>query len=132
VRAAGSSHSDDGFTLIETLAGLLILAISSGLLIQSISGASAQIRSARSLIAAEETALFVLAAHSSGAKWPETDEGVDPASDFFWRYSEKTTARNASDPTLTDIKLIEIEVRPTRDAPVIYRLKTLVQKQPAP
>jgi prepilin-type N-terminal cleavage/methylation domain-containing protein len=132
VRAAGSSHSDDGFTLIETLAGLLILAISSGLLIQSISGASSQIRSARSLIAAEETALFVLAAHSSGAKWPETDEGVDPASDFFWRYSEKTTARNASDPTLTDIKLIEIEVRPTRDTPVIYRLKTLVQKQPTP
>jgi prepilin-type N-terminal cleavage/methylation domain-containing protein len=130
--AAASSNSEDGFTLVETLIGLLILAISSGLLIQSISNASAQIRSARNLIAAEQTALFVLAAHSAGSNRLETDEGVDPASDLFWRYSEKTTSRNDGDVALTDIKLIEVEVRPAREKPAIYRSKTLAQKQSAP
>jgi prepilin-type N-terminal cleavage/methylation domain-containing protein len=132
MRAAASSHSEDGFTLVETLAGLLILAISSGLLIQSISGASAQIRSARNLIAAEQTALFVLAVHSAVSNRAEIEDGVDPESKLFWRYSEKTTARSNGNSALAEIKLIEIEVRSSSNAPAIYRLKTLSENQRGP
>jgi prepilin-type N-terminal cleavage/methylation domain-containing protein len=130
--ATGSSNSEDGFTLIETLVGLLILAISSGLLIQSIASASAQLRSARNLIAAEQTALLVLAEHSVDLNPEDIKEGIDSETEMFWRYSERATQRNAGTSVLADIKLIEIEVRPAINRPAIYRLKTLSQKKKLP
>lgn len=130
--STGSPHPEGGFTLVETLIGLLILAVSSGLLIQSIANASAQIRSARNLIAAEQTALSVLAEHNGSSVRDANDEGVDQGSDLFWFYRETPVTRKEINLELTEIKNIEIEVRLTKDAPVIYRLKTLTIERQSP
>jgi prepilin-type N-terminal cleavage/methylation domain-containing protein len=129
VDAENQRHSDAGFTLIETIVGLLILAISTGLLVQSIASASAQIRTARNLIAAEQTALSVLALRSSQSVLQEINQGIDPVSKLFWRYRVKRIVRNDGDIRLTDVDLIDIEVRLASDAPTILRFKTLFQSK---
>jgi prepilin-type N-terminal cleavage/methylation domain-containing protein len=130
--ADNPSHSESGFTLVETLVALLILAISSGLLVQSIALASSQITSARHVLAAEQTALSVLAEHSGSANISDSKEGVDNSSNLFWRFSVQTVARRDDNSELSSIETIEIEVSLRQGSPTIYRLKTLMAKRQTP
>jgi prepilin-type N-terminal cleavage/methylation domain-containing protein len=130
--ADNPSHSESGFTLVETLVALLILAISSGLLVQSIALASSQITSARHVLAAEQTALSVLAEHSGSANISDSKEGVDNSSNLFWRFSVQTVARRDDNSELSSIETIEIEVSLRQGSPTIYRLKTLIAKRQTP
>ena len=117
---------------METLIGLMILAVSSGLLMQSIAGASAQLKSARNLIGAEQTALSVLAEHNANSGRDVNDQGVDQASGLFWRYQSKYAPRKEADAELTGVRGVVVEIRQTKDAPVIYRLKTLTIERQLP
>ena len=45
--------NDDGFTLIETLIALMVLSLSMGLFVQSLSLATAQLKSTKDILAAE-------------------------------------------------------------------------------
>ncbi len=120
-----ASHPESGFTLVETLVGLLILAISSGLLVQSISSASAQISSARRLLAAERVALSVLAEHSRMKGNDISEEGTDETSDLFWRYKMRSSPRKSDTGQLAAIETIEIEISLSSSSPLLYRLKAL-------
>ncbi len=126
------SHSESGFTLVETLVALLILAISSGLLVQSIALASSQLSSARHLLDAEQTALAVFAEQANSPKVGASQEGVDQISSLFWRYSRREIARKDDNSELAGIEAIEIEVSLEKGAPAIYRLKTLATKRQTP
>jgi prepilin-type N-terminal cleavage/methylation domain-containing protein len=123
------SNSESGFTLVETLVALMILAISSGLLVQSIALASSQMTSARHVLKAEQTALSVLAEQANSQKIIESREGVDNLSDLFWRYSRQDIARGDDNAELLGVEVIMIDVSLTKGSPSIYRLKTLATKR---
>jgi prepilin-type N-terminal cleavage/methylation domain-containing protein len=126
------SDSESGFTLVETLVSLLILAISSGLLVQSISLASSQITSARRLLDAEQTALLILAEQSNLLGSDPRKEGVDQLTDLYWNYSAQVIARNNENEDLASIEKVTIEVSLKRGSPTIFRLKTLTDKRQMP
>jgi prepilin-type N-terminal cleavage/methylation domain-containing protein len=119
------SHPDSGFTLVETLIALMILAISSGLLLQSIALASSQIKSARHVLDAEQTAIAVLVEQSSSRAVDAIVEGVDQTSSLFWRYSRQTVRRKDESSELAAIDVIKVEVSTQKGAATIYQLETL-------
>jgi type II secretory pathway pseudopilin PulG len=119
------TNPEGGFTLVETLIGLLILAVSSGLLLQSIASASNQMRSARNFLAAEQIAVSILAEHMKVSARDNSETGVDQTSGLVWSYEETSVPRSDANSELAGVKYIKIEVRLTKDAPAIYRVKTL-------
>lgn len=104
---------------------LLILSISSGLLVQSISFASRQINTSRTLIAAEQLAISVLANHALLAARDGLDARLDPVSGLYWRSQKRTANRADENAALASVDLIIVEISLLNTAPPLYRIKTL-------
>jgi prepilin-type N-terminal cleavage/methylation domain-containing protein len=119
---------EDGFTLVETLVALIILAVSAGLLVQSIMLASAQIKSADLKEAAELLAVSILAGRMAESGNGTAIAGVDPASGLFWRIVQQERSRSASDIKRAGVSIISVEVRTRENAAPLYKLRTLAMK----
>jgi prepilin-type N-terminal cleavage/methylation domain-containing protein len=114
----------DGFTLVETLVALVILGLASGLLVQSISLASGQIKTANRQQAAELLAVAILAELPAAAE----AEGADAASGLYWQSARNAQERMAEEAKRAGLELVRIEVRPEKSAAPILVLKTVMMK----
>ena len=112
--------SDAGFTLVETLVSIVILAIASGLLLQSISLASSQISGAYRKQAAEMLGMRLLSERLVGAE----AEGLDPDSGLYWKAQRDRHERLAEIGKLAGLELIRIEILPEKGAVPLLVLKS--------
>ena len=130
MRAAGDK-ADDGFTLVETLVALVILAVSAGLLTQSIALATGQIRASRAKSDAEALAVTILAERGSVKLERGEIVGTDPATNLFWRFSCEMHVR-ADETKRADAALITVEIRPRETAAPLYKLATVKMQASTP
>jgi prepilin-type N-terminal cleavage/methylation domain-containing protein len=129
---AGRSGKEDGFTLVETLIALMILAISAGLLVQSVALATGQLRTSTLLGTAESLAVSLLAERAaSGGNDPST-EGIDPVSDLHWRLVQERRPREAEGVKLASATLVSIEVRAAKDSAPLYELRSVSMEADTP
>ena len=117
-------QDEDGFTIIEALVSLFILALSFGWIMQSISLASAQIRSAETLSSAQYLALKLL---SDPKLWnlenPETFNR-DPATNLYWRIRDVRTSIHDQISFPIRVSNLEVTVSTSINTAPIYSLKT--------
>jgi prepilin-type N-terminal cleavage/methylation domain-containing protein len=119
---AEHSGREDGFTLVETLIALMILAISAGLFVQSVALATGQIRTAARVESAELLALSVLAEHAAGS---HDAEGVDPVSGLYWRLAQERRPRVIDEVQRTSAVLTLVEVRAAENSAPLYELRAI-------
>lgn len=124
-------RADDGFTLVETLVALVILAMSAGLLTQSIALATGQIRASHSKSDAEILAVTILAEREAVKLERGEIVGTDPATGLFWRFSCDMQPR-AGETTRADAALITVEIRPSETAAPLYELATVKMQAGTP
>ena len=123
-----TEHSDGGFTLIETLIALVILAISAGILMQSIALASAQIRSSALKEAAESLAVAVLCERAANNDNSLRSDGIDAESGLFWRVVQVGQARTLGAAKLTGVTLFTVEIRARENSDLIFDLSSITMK----
>jgi prepilin-type N-terminal cleavage/methylation domain-containing protein len=122
---AGRCRSEDGFTLVETLIALMILAISSGLFVQSVALATGQIRTSALAQSAELLAVSIMAERAArGANNPGA-EGIDPASGLYWRLVQERRPRVIDEVERASAALVFIEVRAAKNTAPLYELRSV-------
>lgn len=118
-------NSDDGFTLIETLIALIILAISSGLMLQWVSSATTQLHAAERQQAAEQLALTILAEHQGMTDAIPEAEGVDKSSGLYWHFHNEIKSRKSGEQQTSSVALNSIEIRLKKETPPLYKIATI-------
>jgi prepilin-type N-terminal cleavage/methylation domain-containing protein len=122
---AEHSGTEDGFTLVETLIALMILAISAGLFVQSVALATGQIRTAARAESAELLALSLLAEHAAGSDERQDAEGVDAVSGLYWRLVQERRPRVIDEVKRTSAVLALVEIRPAENSVPLYELRAI-------
>lgn len=79
----GSRHDEDGFTLLEALIALIVLAVSTTMFARSVSDASAQLSGSDRLIAASHLG-YRLMVEAEAFLDAGATEGLDPTSGLHW------------------------------------------------
>lgn len=130
MKAYFNNLGEDGFTLVETLISLVILAIASSILLQSIVQASNQINAAKRLVSAGNLAVAILAEHSVKSSTPGITSGVDEQAKLFWTYTSETERRVADGLPRTSFELIQVVIRLKEAGAPIYKLATVAIKAP--
>jgi prepilin-type N-terminal cleavage/methylation domain-containing protein len=130
IKKAKASQKDDGFTLIETLIALIILAISSGILLQWISLGTIQLQSANRQQAAKQLALILLAENQTVAESLPQREGRDDVSGLYWNYKTELRDRKFGERNSASITFIRLEISTTKGAVPIYRSATILMRAP--
>jgi prepilin-type N-terminal cleavage/methylation domain-containing protein len=121
----GPCHEDDGFTLVETLIALMILAISAGLLVQSVALATGQVRTSALAQTAELLAVSKLAERAAaGIDDPQT-EGIDSVSGLYWLLVQERRARVIDEVKRASASFVSIEIRAAKDSAPLYELRSV-------
>jgi prepilin-type N-terminal cleavage/methylation domain-containing protein len=131
LETARQCRSEDGFTLVETLIGLMILAIATGLLVQSVALATGQIRTSALAQSAELLAVSLLAERAASGGNDPGAEGIDPASGLYWRLVQERRPRVLEERELASAALVFIEVRAAKNSAPLYELRSL-SMEPSP
>jgi prepilin-type N-terminal cleavage/methylation domain-containing protein len=129
---AGTPHSEDGFTLVETLIALMILALSAGLLVQSVALATGQIRTAALAETAEFLAVSLLAERAAGRGNVLEAEGIDPASGLYWQMVQERHPRIIDDMKRAGGSIVSIEVRAAKKSARLYELRSISMEADTP
>ena len=119
---ARQRRSEDGFTLVETLIALMILAISAGLLVQSVALATGQIRTSALAETAELLAVSLLAERAASGDKDLGAAGTDPASGLYWRLVKERHPRIIDNVKRASALFVLIEVRAAKDSAPLYEL----------
>lgn len=118
-------NSDDGFTLLEKLIALIILAISSGLLMQWVSLATTQLHTADRKQAAEQLALAILAERQVLTEPSYQAEGMDEGSGLYWYFHSEIKSRKAGEQAKASVALNSVEISLTKATPPLYKIATI-------
>lgn len=118
-------RSEDGFTLVETLIALLILAVSAGLLVQSVGLATSQIRTSALLETAELLAVSLLAERAAGGIDDAGAAGTDHASGLHWRLSQERSLRVIDEVKRATASIVSIEVRGKKGSELLFKLRSV-------
>ncbi len=114
---------DDGFTLLETLVGLVLLAVATTMFAQSVSAASAQLSAADRLADASFLGAKLMA--ETDVQSPEVVKGLDAATRLNWRRSAVVVdykSDDGSDPVL----LVTVEIFRSMAEPPILQLHSAI------
>jgi prepilin-type N-terminal cleavage/methylation domain-containing protein len=122
---ARQCRSDDGFTLVETLIALMILAISAGLLVQSVALATSQIKTSALAGDAELLALSLLAESAAKGGNEPSAEGIDQASGLHWRVIQEWLPRAVDEVKQASASFVSIEIRITKGSAPVYQLRSV-------
>jgi prepilin-type N-terminal cleavage/methylation domain-containing protein len=122
---ARGQRAEDGFTLVETLIALMILAISAGILVQSVALATAQIKTAALTGAAEFLAVSLLAERTASISNDLDVQGVDPVSGLYWRLVRERRLRFVDDVKRASGSIVSIEIRTGKNSPPLYELRSV-------
>jgi prepilin-type N-terminal cleavage/methylation domain-containing protein len=122
---AGPCRSEEGFTLVETLIALMILAISAGLLVQSVALATGQIRTSALAETAEQLAVAKLAERAAAGGDIQGAEGVDPVSGLYWRLVQERRPRVIDEVKRASASFVSIEVRARKDSAPLCQLRSI-------
>lgn len=123
--AAKLLRSEDGFTLVETLIALMILAISAGLFVQSVALATGQIRTSALAESAELLAITLRAERGVGVGNDAVAEGTDPASGLYWRLVQERRPRIVDDVKRASVSIMSIQVRAAKNSAPIFELRSV-------
>ena len=118
-------NSEDGFTLLETLIALIILAISAGLMLQWVSLASTQLHAADRQQAAEQLALTILAERQTMTDVTPEAEGTDERSGLYWHFHREIKYRKIDEQPKASIAVSNIEIRAVKETPPLYKIATI-------
>jgi prepilin-type N-terminal cleavage/methylation domain-containing protein len=122
---AKQCRSDDGFTLVETLIAMMILAISAGLLVQSVALATGQIRTSALAQAAELLGVSLLAEHAASTSKDPSAEGIDASSGLYWRLVQDRQVRKIDSVNRASAAFVVIEIRATKNSSPLYQLRSI-------
>lgn len=122
----------DGFTLVETLIALMILAISAGLFVQSVALATGQIRTSALAGAAELLAVSLLAERAASGGNDPAEEGTDPASGLHWRMGYEKRPRVIDEVKQASVSFVSIEVRAAKDSAPLFQLRSVSMEAQTP
>lgn len=118
-------RSEDGFTLVETLIALLILAGSAGLLVQSVGLATSQIRTSALAETAELLAVSLLAERAASGIDDAGAAGTDQASGLHWRLSQERSLRVIDEVMRATASIVSIEVRGKKGSELLFELRSV-------
>jgi prepilin-type N-terminal cleavage/methylation domain-containing protein len=132
LNAAGCRRSEDGFTLVETLIALMILAVAAGLFVQSVALATGQIKTSASAENAELLAVSLLAERTGSGSDDPSVEGMDQASGLHWRVVQERRARIIDGAKLAGATVVSIDIRTTKDSAPLYQLRSISMEDGRP
>lgn len=131
-QVAARLRSEDGFTLVETLIALMILAVSAGLFVQSVSLATGQIRTSALAEKAEMLAVSLLAEHAAKGGADAGAEGTDPESGLYWRLVQKRRPRIVDEVRRASASIVSIQVRAAKNSAPIFELRSVSMEAETP
>ena len=131
LKTAGQCCSEEGFTLVEMLVALMILAISAGIFVQSVALAAGQIRTSAQAESAELLAVSILAERAASGSNSPSVEGIDPASGLYWRLVQERRPRIVEDVRQASAVLVLVEIRAKENSAPLYELRSL-HMEPVP
>lgn len=118
-------HRSPGFTLVEVLAALVVIAVALAAVMNSFSQSVSTTIALRERTVALWVAKNRLATHQMNNAWPapEINEGTDNMAGKTWRWREQISTTPDA-----DIRRIEIEIRSAPDREVLARLVGFLAK----
>lgn len=117
--------TEGGFTLLETLIAFLVLSMSLGVFVLSVSQAAMQSRSAHTMLDAERVAAILLSEDISDRSQDLADEGSDEVTGLTWRRIRASTSLSGTDSSSPASLLIAIEIRSKGGSAPIFVAKTI-------
>jgi prepilin-type N-terminal cleavage/methylation domain-containing protein len=111
--------SEQGFTLVETLVSLAILAVSSGILMQSIAEATSKLRTSNMLVAAELLAVQKLVEYDDDVLQNKEASGQQAETGLAWSYVE-TIYPAISVSAEMDAAMARVEIRSKGNGAMLY------------
>jgi type II secretory pathway pseudopilin PulG len=117
-----SATSEDGFTIVETLVALMVLAFASVMFARSVSDASTQLQAADKLVDAASLCKRLLA--EAEVRSDDILEGFDEASGLAWIRRAETVVPGSPDEGQI-LVLVSVEVYKTKTAPAILKISTV-------
>ena len=124
-------NGEHGFTLVETLVALIILAISAGILTQTIATSAAKIRGADRQELAELLAVKKMAELENAAQLGNEITGFDQSSGLNWRFTRKTYTRE-KEVEKTPAELLSVVITAAPNQNPLFRVATIKMRSEPP
>jgi prepilin-type N-terminal cleavage/methylation domain-containing protein len=111
--------SEQGFTLVETLVALAVLAVSSGIFMQSIAEATSKLRTSNMLVAAELLAVQKLVEYDDDVLQNKEASGQQAETGLAWSYVE-TIYPAIGVSAAMDAAMARVEIRSKGNGAMLY------------